>query len=507
MQGNEQPLSKYRVLWTLVEKVTRLQVKPHEMDYVLFFAVIILCAIGSITVYSASTVIALQAGNTASSFAVKQLYAAIVGLILCVGISRVSYRFWFKFAVPFAGLAAFLLVIVLIPGIGNSVAGGQRWIGPSSIHLQPSEIAIISTVVYLAFFFTKKVMYIQNFKKGLLPGLIIAGINFLLIMKEPDMGTGLTLLGTSLMLVFASGARLKPLFVMVGAAAPILVGLALTESYRMNRITAWLHPFQDPLHHGLQLIQGMTAISAGGWFGRGYGMSIEKMGFLPASQTDFIFPIFVEEWGLVGALALLVTFCIIIWRGFRIARRSPDRFGSLLSVGLIGMLTINTVINLSAVTGLLPVTGIPLPFISYGGTALVVYLMAMGMLLSVSRYTLDVEPETDHVAEVIAVEDVQQIRGRKFDEQPLLPRREAPQRPRRAEVHTLNPRTGRSSVVRETWRGRQEVAVTKEANRASRKRSETQADRPSTWRERNAPSNPLNQDGTPKKKRGMFRKD
>jgi cell division protein FtsW len=487
------------------EKVTRLQVKPHDMDYVLFFTVIILCAVGIITVYSASTVIALQAGVSASSFATKQLLFGLIGLVMCVVISRIPYQFWYRFAVPLTGISGLLLVMVLIPHVGTSVRGGQRWLGGGSMHLQPSELAIISTVIYLAFFFTKKVMYIRNFKRGLLPGLIIAAINFGLIMKEPDMGTGLTLLATSMVLVFGSGARLKPLFVMLGAIAPILVGLALTESYRMHRIQTWLHPFSDPSSTGLQLIQGMTAISAGGWFGRGFDMGIQKMGYLPEPQTDFIFPVFVEEWGLIGAVALMVTFCILIWRGFRIARRSPDRFGALLSVGLTGMFTINAVINLGAVTGLLPVTGIPLPFVSYGGTALVVYLMSMGILLSVSRYTLDVEPEVDHAAEVIAVEDVEHIRGRKEDKQPLFQRRTTATKPRRAEVHPLKPRTERQDAVRETWRSRQEVAVAKEPKRKPQKQSQN-THRPATWRERNGSHDSTGDHGS-RTRKGLFRKD
>lgn len=483
-----------------------MQAKPHEMDYVLLFAMIILCAVGILTVYSASTVIALQHNQPASSFATKQLYAAIVGLFLCFGISRVHYRFWYRAAVPFTGISLILLVAVLIPHIGTASGGGQRWIGSGSLHLQPSELAIISTVIYLAFFFTKKVMYIQSFKKGLLPGLIVAAISFLLIMKEPDMGTGLTLLGTALVLVFGSGARLKPLLLLVGAVSPIMIGFALTESYRFQRITSWLHPFQDAKGAGLQLIQGMTAISAGGWFGRGFDMSIEKMGYLPFPQTDFIFPVFVEEWGLIGALALMFTFSLLIWRGFRIARHSPDRFGALLSVGLTGMLTINTVINLGAVTGLLPVTGIPLPFISFGGTALVVYLMAMGMLLSVSRYTLDVEPEFDHVAEIIAVEDVEQFRGRKVDDLVPSPRRSVAQKPRRAEVRPLHPRTARSPTAQETWRSRQEVSVVRESSKPTKQHAQRN-ERPSTWRERNSGGYTSGLDSNVKKKKGIFRKD
>lgn len=495
---------------TLGEEVTRLQVKPHEMDYILFFVVIILCAVGVVTVYSASTVIALQSGHPASTYATKQLYSAIVGLVLCFSISRIPYRFWYRTAVPLAGLSLFLLVLVLIPHIGVEANGGRRWIGSGALHLQPSEIAIIATVIYLAFFFTKKVVFIRDFKKGLLPGLIVAFAYFALIMKEPDMGTGLTLVSTALILVFASGARLRPLLVLLGALLPVFAALALTESYRSARITSWLHPFHNSSDAAYQLVQGMTAISAGGWFGRGFDMSIEKMGYLPYPQTDFIFPVFVEEWGLVGAIAVLFAFAMLIWRGFRIARHSHDRFGALLSVGLTGMLTINAFINLGSVTGLLPVTGIPLPFISFGGTALVVYLMSMGILLSISRYTLDIELEVDHVADIIDVGEVQHFRGRKSDEQPLFQRRKPVRQPKRAEVHALKPRA-KHTARGETWRGRQEVTATRTRDsRSSTRKPAAASGHQATWRERNASSYPHYQDAksaSHKKRKGFFRKE
>jgi cell division protein FtsW len=494
--------------------VTRMQQQrhqlqqQHQMDYVMFFTVLILCGVGILTVFSASSVVAMQSyGYPPAYFAKRQLVWSVIGLIGMFLVSRIPYRVWYRYSVLLMAISWLLLLLVLIPGIGTSANGGRRWIGPGSIHLQPSELAIIAIVVYFAFFFTKQVALIDNFKRGLLPALIVAGITFGLIFLEPDMGTALTLLATCMVVVFASGARLKPLFILSGALAPVLIGLAFLESYRSDRITAWLHPFQHANNEAYQLVQGLTAISAGGWFGRGFDMSVEKLGYLPYPFTDFIFAIFTEEWGLVGAIALLTTFGVLIWRGFYTARHSPDRFGALLAIGLTGMITLKTIINLGAVTGLLPVTGIPLPFISYGGTSLLMNMLAVGMLLSISRYTLDVEPESDQLAEVIPVEDVEQLRDRKLrSEEPALPGRTVTQRQRaRADVHVLGARRPSKTAQNGTWRVRQEAAATSRRTADSRATGSV----PMTWRERKEMSRSGQQKSAPGRvRRGLwFRKD
>ncbi|QSO49149.1 FtsW/RodA/SpoVE family cell cycle protein [Alicyclobacillus mengziensis] len=430
-----------------------MQIQRHQIDYVLFSTVILLTAAGVITVFSASTIIALQSHVPADSYAKKQLLSAGIGLFAMVGLSWIPHRVWYRYAVPAMGIGLFLLLIVLIPHVGWSQYGGRRWIGHGSLHLQPSELSIIATVMYLSFFFTKKITLIDNFRRGVIPGLVVAGLNVLLIFLEPDMGTAITLLATTLVIIFASGARVRPIVITMAVLGPILIGAAVKASYRSARIAAWLHPFQNTSGQSYQLIQGMTAISAGGWFGRGFDMSIEKMGYLPFPQTDFIFPVFVEEWGLVGAVALLFTFGVLIWRGFRIARRSPDRFGSLLAVGITSQIIISTIINLGAVTGLLPVTGIPLPFMSYGGTDLIVSMASVGMLISISRVTLAEEPEVDLLADVVSVEDMAELRERRVpvSKPPLVglePRRQSDLLRRRAEEHRKAESRHRAEVHR-----------------------------------------------------------
>lgn len=448
--------------------MAHLQDERHQPDYILLFTVVILCAVGVVTVYSASTYFALDSGLAPSHYAVRQLIAACLGLGLMAGVTQISYSVWYRFAPRLMFIILVLLTLVLIPGIGISKMGGRRWLGHGGLSFQPSEFALIILALYLAFFFSKQVMFADDFRRGLFPALLVSGLSFSLIFLEPDMGTALTLLGVALIVAIASGTRLKPLLIFIAFAFPVLVGLALASHYRSSRITAFLHPFPQTAST-YQLLQGWTAITNGGLFGRGFGMSIEKTGYLPVPHIDFIFPVFVEEWGVVGAAALLTVFGVLIWRGFWIARHAKDRFGAVLAVGLTAIITVGTFINLGAVTGLLPVTGIPLPFISYGGTSLVMSLLAMGMLLSVSRYTLEEAPESDELAAVI---EVSEVRKRIAASRSQLPAGKGGRGQRPASVERLRPRRTATSRphTHGTWRVDDETAATRERRTSSRDR-------------------------------------
>jgi cell division protein FtsW len=483
--------------------VTFVRAPRHHPDYWLLFTVLILTAVGVITVFSASAYLAMHntvngkpAPLPADYYAVRQLLAALVGLV-CMGLfMRLPHWTLYRWAPRLLGITLLLLVLVLV--VGHSAYGGRRWLGSGSFHVQPSELAIVTTSIYLAFLFTKKVTLLHDTRRTLRPAAIVVGVVFALILVEPDMGTAMTLVLTALAVMFASGVRLRPLLLGALAMVPVAIGLALLEPYRVNRILAFLHPFDHSGDKAYQLLQGMTAIAEGGLFGKGYGMSLEKLGYLPVPQADFIFPVFVEEWGIVGALTLLMLFAVVIWRGFSIARHAADRFGALLAVGITSMITIKTLINLGAVTGLLPVTGIPLPFISYGGSSLVVNLAAVGILCSVSCTTLDFEPETDQLADVVEVE-------------PALDAR------RRESTGTEKPRSlGESAVIplrefrRKTystggdWRSRQETAAARTRKQADRTPPPVRG----TWRERNAPDPRRGPGGGPNKRgRGSPRKD
>lgn len=450
--------------------------KPHQPDYVLYFTIVILSAVGIVTVYSASTDLALQLHKAPDHYAVRQLLFAIIGLLAMFAFMRIQPRTWYRLA-PFL-MVVNLSLLVLVKLFGHTVAGGKRWLGTSSLYIQPSELAIVCIAMYLAFFFTKKVTVLQNFKQGFVPAIIIIMINFGLIFIEPDMGTAMTLFGTAFILLLASGTPLRRVIGLVAMSVPALLYLALSGSYRSGRLLAFLHPFTHQTNASYQLLAGWTAMSAGGWFGRGFGMSLAKTGYLPESNTDFIFPVFVEEWGYVGGIALIITFGVLIWRGFLVARHAPTRFTALYAVGLTSGITMGAIINLGAVTGLLPVTGIPLPFISYGGTDLVVNLAAMGMLVAISRYTVDEEPDVDQLAEVIEVDN--------FAAAPPTRRRTAPREtvasPRRtAKVQAIRPKKADKRTTADTWRSRQETA----AASSTRKQSNA-ATKPSggSWRDR-----------------------
>ncbi|WP_067932036.1 FtsW/RodA/SpoVE family cell cycle protein [Alicyclobacillus kakegawensis] len=446
----------------------------HQPDYVLFFTIVLLCAVGVVTIFSASMPAALHYSAThpktpisAANMAIRQLAAAGIGLIiLSVLMHWVHYEHWYRKAVLLLLLNLALLAMVLVPGIGHVSGGSRRWFGSGSFHIQPSEIAIVLSVIYLAYFFTRKVVLLDDFRLGLRPALMVIALEVLLVLAEPDMGTALTLLATSLSVVFASGVRLRRLLVLGLITIPVMLAAAYLSSYRSDRMSAWLHPFADPGITGYQVLQGWTAMASGGWFGRGYSMGIAQTGYLPVPQADFIFPVLVEEWGFVGGVTLLVAFGVLAWRGFSIARKAPNRFSALTAVGLTSMIVIKAFINLGAVTGILPVTGVPLPFISYGGTSLVVNLTAMGILLNISRYTLDEEPDADQLADVIWVEEARAELAQSKRRERTTPAFSSgytgtPRtRSRGASVTPLRPKRLRGETPhRESWRSRQEMAA------------------------------------------------
>ncbi|MFX4301849.1 FtsW/RodA/SpoVE family cell cycle protein [Alicyclobacillus tolerans] len=388
-----------------------MQKQSHQPDFLLYFAVLALTAIGIVTVYSASTVIALEQGMSAAHFALRQLIFGGIGVVLMTVVTFIPYQIFYRYAAKLMIVSLFLLFLVLIPGIGHRADGSRRWLGPASLHIQPSELALIALILYLAFFFTKKVTIIHSTMRVLRPALLVTVATASLIFLEPDMGTAFTVAATGFIMLFISGIRLKPVIITFIASIPVLYGLIEMAKYRSSRLEVYFHPFQHPAH-AYQLISGLTGIARGGLIGTGFDASIEKAGYLPIPQADFIFAVFVEEWGLLGAIALLAIFALLVWRGFRIARFAKDRFGSLLAVGITGMMIVQAFVNLAAVTWLLPITGIPLPFISYGGTSLMMMLLASGILLSISRQTLDVAPEADELADVYDVSEVLRERKR-----------------------------------------------------------------------------------------------
>jgi cell division protein FtsW len=346
-----------------------------------------LLAVGLIMVYSASAVWADYKFNDSFFFAKRQMLFAGVGIIAMFFIMNIDYWTWRTWAKVILIICFVLLILVLIPGVGNVRNGSRSWIGVGAFSVQPSEFMKIAMIAFLAKFLSENQKAITSFKKGLFPSLGLVFLAFGLIMLQPDLGTGTVMVGTSVVIIFIAGARISH-FVGLGLLGVAgFVGLIISAPYRMKRITSFLDPWQDPLGSGFQMIQSLYAIGPGGLFGLGLGQSRQKFFYLPEPQTDFIFAILAEELGFIGGSLILLLFSLLLWRGVRIALGAPDLFGTFLATGIIAMIAIQVMINIGVVTGLMPVTGITLPFLSYGGSSLTLMLMAVGVLLNISRHS------------------------------------------------------------------------------------------------------------------------
>ena len=287
--------------------------------------------------------------------------------------------------VPLLGLAILLLVLVLIPGLGVSVNGSRRWLRLGPLSFQPAELAKLALVVYLATFLARKRDELHDFWRGIVPPLAVGGTLAGLVLLQPDLGNCLTLLVLTVGLLFLAGARTRWLAMLAVPALPLAVLAVWMAPYRMRRVFAFLDPWQDPRGSGFQIIQSWLALGGGGTFGRGIGESKQKLFYLPEAHTDFIFAIIGEELGFAGATLVVLLFAVLIWRGLRIGLHAADPFGAYLALGITVLVATQTLVNLGVVTGLLPTKGLPLPFLSFGGSALLMTMVATGVLLNISQ--------------------------------------------------------------------------------------------------------------------------
>lgn len=361
--------------------------KKTTPDIILMIITFTLLGIGLIMVYSASAVWADYKFSDSFFFAKRQMLFAGVGIIAMFFIMNIDYWTWKTWAKVILIACFVLLIIVLIPGIGKVRNGSQSWIGVGAFSVQPSEFMKLAMIAFLAKFLSQNQKLITSFKNGLVPSLGLVFVAFGLIMLQPDLGTGTVMVGTSVVMIFIAGARISHFAGLGLLAAAGFVGLIISAPYRMKRITSFLDPWEDPLNSGFQIIQSLYAIGPGGLFGLGLGQSRQKFFYLPEPQTDFIFAILAEELGFIGGSFILLLFALLLWRGIRIALGAPDLFGTFLASGIIAMIAIQVMINIGVVTGLMPVTGITLPFLSYGGSSLTLMLMAVGVLLNISRHS------------------------------------------------------------------------------------------------------------------------
>ena len=357
-----------------------------KIDYPLLITVILLATFGIVMIYSASNVWALYKFNDAFKFVKHQGLFFIIGLFLLVFISRIKYTKYYEKANVILFIVLILLVLVIIPGIGTVRNGSRSWFGIGSFGLQPSEAAKIALIIFTSKYLVNNERNLKDIKKGLLPILGVIFLVFGLIMLQPDFGTGVIIVISTIGLLFIGGVNFK-FFIRLGILGVIgVVVLILIAPYRLERILSFLNPWSDPLGSGFQIIQSLYAIGPGGLFGYGFLNSRQKHFYLPEPQTDFIFSIISEEFGFMGVLIVTSLFLIIIIRGFKIARKSDELFGKYLAFGITFQIAFQAILNLMVVVGLIPVTGVTLPFLSYGGSSLLITLCSIGILLNISRY-------------------------------------------------------------------------------------------------------------------------
>ncbi len=352
-----------------------------------FVVALSLTCIGIVMVYSASSVAAQARYHDGAFFLKRQVAYAIIGLGVMAVAWKVHYARLRRWSLPLLGLSVLGVGLVLLPHIGHVAGGARRWVSiGGAVNFQPAELAKLGMILYLSNFLANRGGRVREFGPGLIPPLIVFLILAIAILRQPDLGSVLILAMITGIMLFVGGARIAHLVGIGCAAVPAALAVILSEGYRSSRLLAFLDPWKDPRGAGFHIIQSLLALGSGGVAGLGLGHSTQKFFYLPERHTDFIFAIIGEELGLVGAFAVILLFVLLAIWGYRIASRLPDRYGILLTTGLTTMLVGQAALNIGVVTGAVPVTGVPLPFISFGGSSLVSSFLAIGILLNLSQY-------------------------------------------------------------------------------------------------------------------------
>jgi cell division protein FtsW len=356
-----------------------------KSDSVLFLATILLVCLSILMVYSASAVVAMERYQQPYLFLTKQVLMATLG-VACLGVvMRVDYRIYREpvFIWSCLGIVTVALVAVLFsPPVNNA----RRWFSVGGLGIQPSELAKLSTIFFIAALLERRMHRINDLGYSLLPIGIVVSVLVGLILLEPDFGTAMSLAVVAAVMVFAAGLSYTYILGAALALLPLVAYIAMGADYRRRRLFAFLDPWADPLGDGFQIIQSLIAVGTGGISGRGLMKGVQKLFYLPEPHTDFIYAVISEELGLIGATVVLLCFCVITWRGLRVALRAPDTFGSFVALGLTTMVAVQAFVNMSVVLGILPTKGIPLPLVSAGGSSLLMNLLGMGVLLNVSQH-------------------------------------------------------------------------------------------------------------------------
>ncbi len=373
----------------LTAKVSGFADTLKKVDIQFMIAVYILLTFGLLMVFSASSPIAFASkatGNDSFFYLKRQFIWAVLGSICMFAAANYDYRKLKRWALPALVGSVLLLIMVLVPGIGRKINDARRWIYIGPINFQPSEVAKIAVIIFFAHSLSKNYNELKNFSVFIMY-IAIVGVIAVVLMLEPHFSCTMLIVMVSVVMLFVAGAKIRHFMVLAATAVPVLILAVIKAPYRLARVTTFMDPFKDIQGEGWQIVQSLYAIGSGGIFGAGLGQSRQKYMNIPEPQNDFIFSILAEEFGLLGVILVILMFMFLIIRGIKIALKAPDLFGTLLTTGIIALIAIQALVNIAVVTSSIPVTGMPLPFFSYGGTALFITMGEMGIILSVSKHS------------------------------------------------------------------------------------------------------------------------
>jgi cell division protein FtsW len=360
--------------------------REKKPDMILLLVTLLLVTIGTVMIYSSSSILATDRFHDGQFFLKKQLFFLFLGLLVMVLMTRIPYYKLRKLAWPGIIVSALLLGAIWIPHLGIRAGGAVRWLNLGVFSFQVSELAKVTLILFLAHFLSQNVNHIREIRKGLLIPLAVTGVMVTLIILQPDFGTTVIIAAIALMMIYMAGGRIMHLAGIVALFLPVALWLLLHKSYRLTRLMAFLDPWKDPRHSGFQIIQSLISFGSGGIFGVGIGDGMQKLFYLPEPHTDFILSVIAEESGFIGVSLVLLLYIVLIVRGFQISLKASDLFGNLLAAGLTMLISMEAFINIAGVMGLIPLKGLALPFLSYGGTSLMMSLVVVGILLNISTY-------------------------------------------------------------------------------------------------------------------------
>ena len=353
----------------------------------LIIIVFLLLSLGIVMIYSTSAIYAEETHHDSYFYLKKQVAWAFIGAVLLIAFAKIDYRILRRLSIPLLFLSTILLILVFVPGLGRTAGGASRWLNIGSFSLQPSEFTKFALLLYLADFLARNQSRIRQLWKGLFLPLLLILLNMVLIVIQPDLGTAVLLGLVVFVLLFIAGMRISYLVTVALASLPILYTVIFSSAYRRSRIMIFLDPWKDPQGTGFQIIQSLIALGSGGLLGLGLAKSRQKFFYLPEAHTDFIFSIIGEELGLIGTISILALFIIFVIAGMRIAWSAPDLYGNLLASGIVTIIAFQAIINIGVVTGTFPTKGLPLPFISFGGSNLLVNVASVGVLINIAGHS------------------------------------------------------------------------------------------------------------------------